>query len=131
GFQVSVERFGLDPSMPPPRPHRFVEDGDIIEVAGVRLRAITTPGHTPGSVSYWCEEAGALCSGDTLFRDSIGRTDFPGGSYAQEMESICNRLLTLPEETIVLPGHMDETTIGYEAKNNPFVREWMLRRQAT
>lgn len=127
GFKMSAARFGLDPSQQPPDPDQFVEDADIVEVAGVRLKAITTPGHTPGSVSYYAEE-GYLFSGDTLFRGSIGRTDLPGGSFNEEMESICNRLLVLPEETIVLPGHMDETTIKFESKHNPFVLEWKIRR---
>ncbi|MFN0096099.1 MAG: MBL fold metallo-hydrolase [Dehalococcoidia bacterium] len=126
GFKMSASRFGLDPSQQPPDPDAFVEDGDIVEVAGVRLKAITTPGHTPGSVSYYAEE-GFLFSGDTLFRGSIGRTDLPGGSFNEEMESICNRLLVLPEETVVLPGHMDETTIKFESKHNPFVLEWKMR----
>jgi glyoxylase-like metal-dependent hydrolase (beta-lactamase superfamily II) len=127
GFRMSAMRFGLDPSQQPPDPDAFVEDGDVVEVAGVRLKAITTPGHTPGSVSYYAEE-GFLFSGDTLFRGSIGRTDLPGGSFNEEMESICNRLLVLPEETVVLPGHMDETTIKFESKHNPFVLEWKMRR---
>jgi hydroxyacylglutathione hydrolase len=128
GFHMSASRFGLDPSQQPPDPDQFVEDADIVEVAGVRLVAITTPGHTPGSVSYYCEEAGALFSGDTLFRGSIGRTDMPGGSFEEEMTSICDRLLILPEETLVLPGHMDQTTIAFEKKHNPFVLEFRMRR---
>ena len=128
GFRMSAARFGLDPGQQPPDPDQFVEDEDIVEVAGVRLRAMTTPGHTPGSVSYYCEEAGALFSGDTLFRGSIGRTDMPGGSHEQEMTSICDRLLVLPEETMVLPGHMEQTTIAFEKKHNPFVLEFRMRR---
>ncbi|MFN0148447.1 MAG: MBL fold metallo-hydrolase [Dehalococcoidia bacterium] len=128
GFKMSASRFGLDPSQQPPDPDQFVEDEDIVEVAGVRLRAMTTPGHTPGSVSYYCEEAGALFSGDTLFRGSIGRTDLPGGSHEEEMNSICDRLLILPDETLVLPGHMEQTTIQFEKKHNPFVLEWRMRR---
>jgi glyoxylase-like metal-dependent hydrolase (beta-lactamase superfamily II) len=128
GFGMAARRFGLDPGQRPPDPTKFVEDGDVVEVAGLRLHAITTPGHTPGSVSYYCEEANALFSGDTLFRGSIGRTDMPGGSFEQEMESICNRLLVLPDETVVLPGHMDETSIAFEKKHNPFVLEWRMRR---
>jgi glyoxylase-like metal-dependent hydrolase (beta-lactamase superfamily II) len=125
GFKMSAARFGLDPSQAPPDPDSFVEDGDVVEVAGLQLRTITTPGHTPGSVSYYVD--GLLFSGDTLFRGSIGRTDLPGGSFEQEMASICDRLLTLPEETIVLPGHMDETTIQFEKAHNPFVLEWQQR----
>ncbi len=128
GFKMSAARFGLDPSQQPPDPDQFVEDEDVVEVAGVRLRAITTPGHTPGSVSYYCEEARALFSGDTLFHGSIGRTDLPGGSFEQEMASICERLLGLPDETAGLPGHVDETTIQFEKKHNPFVLEYRMRR---
>ncbi len=128
GFDMSARRFGLDPSQKPPLPDQFVDDDDIVEVSGVRLRVITTPGHTPGSVSYYCEEAAALFSGDTLFHGSIGRTDLPRGSFDQEMTSICERLLVLPDETAVLPGHMDETTIAFEKKHNPFVLEWRMRR---
>lgn len=127
GFDRSAARFGLDPEQRPPLPENYVEDGDVIEVAGVRLTAITTPGHTPGSVSYYTE--GMLFSGDTLFRGSIGRTDLPGGDYNQEMESICNKLLTLPEETIVLPGHMEQTVIKFEKEHNPFVLDWQQRQR--
>ena len=127
GWQSSAERFGFDVNDPPPDPAAFVTDGDIVEVAGLRLHAITTPGHTPGSVSYYAEE-GLLFSGDTLFRSSIGRTDFPGGDFAQEMTSICDKLLALPDDTTILPGHMAETSIGFERQNNPFVADW-LRQQ--
>lgn len=127
GFGMSAARFGLDPGQKPPEPDQFVEDADVVEVEGVRLLAITTPGHTPGSVSYYCEEAGLLFSGDTLFRGSIGRTDFPGGDFDEEMRSICDRLLVLPDETVVLPGHMEETTVGFEKQQNPFVQQWLMR----
>ncbi len=126
GWKGMAARMGLDVSQGPPDPDMFVKDGDIVEVAGLRLRTITTPGHTPGSVSYYAEE-GMLFSGDTLFRGSIGRTDLPGGSLEQEMASICERLLMLPEETIVLPGHMEETTVAFEKAHNPFVLEWQRR----
>lgn len=122
GFGMSAARFGLHPTQKPPDPDAFVEDMDVVEVEGLQLKAITTPGHTPGSVSYYA--AGMLFSGDTLFRGSIGRTDLPGGDLAQEMTSICDRLLTLPDDTIVLPGHMQETTVAFEKQNNPFVQEW-------
>jgi glyoxylase-like metal-dependent hydrolase (beta-lactamase superfamily II) len=126
GFRSSAARFGLDISQGPPDPDAFVKDGDIVEVAGLQLQTIGTPGHTPGSVSFYAD--GMLFSGDTLFRGSIGRTDLPGGSMEQEMESICNRLLALPDDTIVLPGHMEETSIEFEKRHNPFVLEWLMRR---
>jgi glyoxylase-like metal-dependent hydrolase (beta-lactamase superfamily II) len=128
GWQGLAQRMGLDIEHGPPEPDAFVTDGDIVEVAGLRLQAITTPGHTPGSVSYYTE--GMLFSGDTLFRGSIGRTDLPGGSLEQEMASICDRLLVLPDETVVLPGHMEETSIAFERAHNPFVLEWQQRMRA-
>ncbi len=127
GFKSSAERFGFDPSKPPPDPHLFVSDQDSVEVEGLKLQAIHTPGHTPGSMSYYAE--GMLFSGDTLFRGSIGRTDLPGGSLEEEMTSICTRLLTLPDDTVVLPGHMQETTVGFEKQHNPFVLEWLKHRR--
>ncbi len=119
-------RFGLDPKRPAPAPDGFVADGDVVEVEGLRLQVIETPGHTPGSVSYYTE--GMLFSGDTLFRGSIGRTDMPGGDFDQEMASICDKLLTLPDDTLVLPGHMDETTVLAEKERNPFVLQWSRNR---
>jgi glyoxylase-like metal-dependent hydrolase (beta-lactamase superfamily II) len=111
----------------PPAPDFSPDEGDIVEVEGVQLRVIHTPGHTPGSLSYYTE--GLLFSGDTLFAGSIGRTDLPGGDYEQEMASIIDKLLVLPDETIVLPGHMQETRIGAEKQMNPFVRQELMRRK--
>ena len=111
----------------PPAPDFQPDEGDEIEVEGVKLRVIHTPGHTPGSLSYYTE--GLLFSGDTLFAGSIGRTDLPGGDYDQEMASIIDKLLVLPDDTIVLPGHMQETRIGAEKQMNPFVRQELMRRR--
>ena len=119
-------RFTGQAAEPPPDPDFSPEDGDEIEVAGLKLRVIHTPGHTPGSLSYYTD--GLLFSGDTLFSGSIGRTDLPGGDYDREMASIIDRLLVLPDDTIVLPGHMMETRIGVEKEMNPFVRQEMSRR---
>ena len=112
-----------------PHPDGYVQDGDVVSVAGLDLQVIYTPGHTPGSVSYYVN--GLLFSGDTLFRGSIGRTDFPGGDYDQEMHSIVNRLLELPEDTIVLPGHMMETTLRQERATNPFILQELTRLRDT
>jgi glyoxylase-like metal-dependent hydrolase (beta-lactamase superfamily II) len=113
---------------PPPDPDGLLADGDEIDVDGVKLRVIHTPGHTPGSVSFYVN--GLLFSGDTLFQGSIGRTDLPGGDYDLEMSSIVDRLLALPDDTIVLPGHMAQTTIGQERQRNPYVRMELERRAA-
>lgn len=121
----SAARFlGHEPP-PAPEPAAPLADGDVVEVDGLQLSVLHVPGHTPGSVAYYVD--GLLFSGDTLFRGSVGRTDLPGGSYEQLMHSIVTRLLPLPDETIVLPGHMQETRIGHERKTNPFVAQEMQR----
>jgi glyoxylase-like metal-dependent hydrolase (beta-lactamase superfamily II) len=112
---------------PPPEPDAFIADEDEVDVDGVKLKVIHTPGHTPGSCSFYTE--GMLFSGDTLFRGSIGRTDLPGGDYDLEMASIIDKLLKLPDDTVVLPGHMEETRIGVEKATNPFILMEMRRRQ--
>ncbi len=94
-------------------------DGQSLELAGLRLRAIWTPGHTAGSCCYYDEEHGILFSGDTLFCCSYGRTDLPTGSDADIIRSIRERLLVLPEEVKVYPGHEESSTIGYERRYNP------------
>ncbi len=127
GFTSSASRFRLDPGQRPPLPDQFVADGDTVEVAGLQLRAIETPGHTPGSMSYYTD--GMLFSGDTLFNGSIGRTDLPGGDFEEELSSICDRLFLLPDDTVVLPGHMQETTIRQEKLHNPFALEWLIEQQ--
>jgi glyoxylase-like metal-dependent hydrolase (beta-lactamase superfamily II) len=129
GAAESASRWLGRPVEPPPEPDALLSDGDEVEVQGLKLRVLHTPGHTQGSVSFYTE--GMLFSGDTLFRGSIGRTDLPGGNYEQEMSSIVDRLLALPDETVVLPGHMDETRIGHERQTNPFVLEELARRRGS
>ena len=99
----------------------LIEDGDTIEEAGMTLRVLHTPGHTPGGICLYAEREGLVFSGDTLFADGIGRTDFPGGSMEQLAESIRTRLFTLPAETAVYPGHAMRTTIAHEKAHNPFL----------
>lgn len=99
----------------------YIRDGEIIEVAGMRCRLIATPGHTQGSCCYYFEGDGILISGDTLFQESIGRTDLPTGSYSALIHSVQDKLMLLPDEVKVYPGHGDETSIGHERKYNPFV----------
>jgi glyoxylase-like metal-dependent hydrolase (beta-lactamase superfamily II) len=117
----SVERWNL--TFPqPPDPDRLIVEGDVIEVGELRLEVLFTPGHAPGHVSYYLREHGIVFDGDVLFLKSIGRTDFPGCNHLDLMQSIRNKLLTLPDETVVLSGHGAQTTIGYERVNNPFLR---------
>lgn len=102
-------------------PEISVEDCDHIEIGNMELIFIETPGHTKGGMCIKCGKY--LFSGDTLFRESIGRTDFYGGDYRMLLKSIKEKLYTLPDDTVVLPGHMEQSTIGHEKKRNPFVRE--------
>lgn len=98
----------------------YVKDGQEITIAGMTCKVVHTPGHTIGGCCYYFEEAGFLISGDTLFAESVGRTDFPKGSMSTLVRSIKDRLFVLPEETKVYPGHGDATTIGHEKKYNSF-----------
>jgi glyoxylase-like metal-dependent hydrolase (beta-lactamase superfamily II) len=100
----------------------LVDEPDVIDKAGIRLRVIHTPGHTPGGICLYAEKEGLIFVGDTLFADSVGRTDFPGGNMRQLIEGIKEKLLVLPEETVVYPGHGGRTTIGREKANNPFLQ---------
>lgn len=99
-----------------------LKDGDKFLLGTTELLAMHTPGHTQGSSCIWLPAENLLLAGDTLFRDSIGRTDLPGGDERQILRSIAGKLLALPEETTVVPGHGASTTIGREKKRNPFLR---------
>lgn len=98
----------------------YVKDGEEITIAGMTCKVIETPGHTVGGCCYYFEEAGILISGDTLFQESVGRTDFPTGSMSTLVRSIKDKLFVLPDETQVYPGHGDSTTIKLEKRYNPF-----------
>ena len=97
----------------------FLDDGDEISLLGRTWKVIATPGHTGGSVCYYLEEDKVLFSGDTLFCESYGRTDFPTGSGRDLVSSVVDKLFVLPEEVNVYPGHESQTTIGHEKKYNP------------
>jgi hydroxyacylglutathione hydrolase len=116
--------FGLAIPAPPP-PDRWLNEGQAIRAGALELKVIATPGHTPGGVCLWGEKEGILFSGDTLMRGGIGRTDFPGGSMEALLVSIRTKLLTLPPETIVYPGHGMVTTIGEEKMLNPFLQNYV------
>lgn len=98
-----------------------VADGQVLSLAGYEIRVLHTPGHTPGGVCYYFGSEGIVFSGDTLFRRSVGRTDFAGGSMAELVRSVREKLFVLPEDTKVYPGHMGTTAIGQEKKYNSFV----------
>jgi len=102
----------------PPADH-FIADGEEIRIGNGSLRVLHTPGHSPGSVSLLGD--GFLLSGDTLFMEGVGRTDLAGGSQKQLEKSIREKIMTLPDEIVVLPGHGPHTTIGQERVNNPFL----------
>ncbi len=104
-------------------PADFVlEEGDVVEQAGIKLKVLHTPGHTPGGICLYSEEEGIVFSGDTLFCAGVGRTDFPGGSMTRLIKSIREKLLGLPDETVVYPGHGPVTTIAQEKANNPYLQ---------
>lgn len=109
---------------PPPEPDRLLKDGDTIEVGDLSFTVIHTPGHSPGGIALYGH--GVVFSGDTLFNFGIGRFDLPGCSYQQLMDSL-NRLMALPDETIVLPGHGPKTTIATERSYNPFLGDQPMR----
>jgi glyoxylase-like metal-dependent hydrolase (beta-lactamase superfamily II) len=111
-------------SLTTPVPDRLVTAGDVLELGATRWQVIDTSGHTPGGISFYCPqagEAGVLLAGDALFAGSIGRTDIPGGDHDQLVSNIRLRLLALPPDTLVIPGHGPDTTIGRERAGNPFL----------
>jgi glyoxylase-like metal-dependent hydrolase (beta-lactamase superfamily II) len=101
---------------------RYLQEGDRWQLGDEEVICLFTPGHSPGSLSFYAPQSGWVISGDVLFQGSVGRTDLPGGNMEQLMQSIREQLYVLPDETIVYSGHGPATTIGAEKKNNPFVR---------
>ena len=120
GSSAMLERLQLEKTVEPFR-YEDIADGQVIPAGGVEWKVIATPGHTPGSVCYWCEAWGVLLSGDTLFAGSIGRSDLPGGDYDALIKSLLEKVMTLPGDTDVLPGHGHHTSIAREAASNPFL----------
>ena len=120
-LNLSALGLGKFSSLPP---DRLLRDGDAIEVGDLRLEVLHTPGHTPGGICLLLrrpDEPDVVFTGDTLFAGGVGRTDFPGGSMDELMDSIRVKLLALPEETIIYPGHGPASTIGREKDANPFL----------
>ncbi len=98
----------------------YLQDGEELSPAGFRIKTILTPGHTCGGMCYYVPEDGVLFCGDTLFLQSVGRTDFPTGNMSELVHSVETRLFVLPEDTVVYPGHGSYTSIGFEKQNNPY-----------
>jgi glyoxylase-like metal-dependent hydrolase (beta-lactamase superfamily II) len=123
GLQMQVDTFGLPFQVQKPvAVDRFLVDGDAVSAGGLEAGVLHTPGHTPGSVCFLLEgDQPVVLAGDTLFQRSIGRTDLWGGSASTILESIQGRLMTLPDQTVVITGHGPTTTIGDERRLNPFL----------
>ena len=107
------------PSMDIPKMDEYIKDGDVIKLGKLEIKVIHTPGHTQGGVCFLVENN--LFSGDTIFRESVGRCDLPGGNFNQIVESIEQRIFTLPEDTIIYPGHGKTTTVAWEKEHNKFL----------
>ena len=114
------QMLGVDPSGFS-APDEFIDENDLIQVGASTLQVLYTPGHAAGSICLYCKESGFVVTGDVLFDGSIGRTDLPTGDYDVLRDSIFQKLYTLPDETIVYPGHGPSTTIGKEKISNPFL----------
>lgn len=121
-LDVQANWLGVEP---PPRPDvdQAATDGTKLQLGASEFQVIHTPGHTQGSLCLWIPAENTLVAGDTLFRDSIGRTDLPGGDGRKILQSIKTRLLELPETAVVIPGHGPRTTIGREKERNPFLQD--------
>ncbi len=124
-----AQAFGMDARLEMPPVDVFVEEGDTVQVGGLKLTVLHAPGHSPGSVCYHLDGSpGLVFCGDVLFAGSIGRTDLWGGSYETLMDSIGRKLMTLPDDTRVLSGHGPETSVGAERATNPFRRDFAAAR---
>jgi hydroxyacylglutathione hydrolase len=117
---LSANMYGI-PFEQAPTPEVMLTEGQRLTVGSIELQCLFTPGHSPGSISFYNEKAGVLISGDVLFKQGIGRTDLPLGDYDTLINSIQNKLFLLPDATKVYSGHGPSTTIGFEKLNNPFL----------
>lgn len=110
------------PVTPSPEPKHFIEEGDEITFGNTTLKALLTPGHSPASISFFCEVGNFVIGGDVLFRQSIGRTDLPGGNFNTLINSIKTKFFPLGDDVKVFPGHGPDTTIGFEKKFNSYLQ---------
>lgn len=121
-MQEQAVMFGINEKFKGVEITEYLKDGDIIKVGEGELKVLAVPGHSKGSVALYDQKDGFLIAGDALFKGSIGRTDLPGGDYAELINSIKSKLLTLPGNTTVYPGHGEPTTISDEIRLNPFLK---------
>lgn len=122
---IAAQMYGIPNMQPSPAPSRFIAEGDTITFGETSLKVLFTPGHSPASISFYCEKNHFVIGGDVLFHGSIGRTDLPGGNFETLMESITTQILTLPDRTLVYAGHGPATAVGSEKKTNPFVLQYL------
>lgn len=120
-FLDTTEQYGMPIEKEPPTPEIMLNEGDVFTFGNTSFDIIHLPGHSPGGIAFYHKEQGVLFAGDSLFYESIGRTDLPGGSYNDLISAIKEKLFVLPDNTKVLSGHGPSTTIGYEKANNPFL----------
>ncbi len=121
-FVGVARQYGFPIKETSPTPEKFIAQGELIGFGSTVLESLFTPGHSPASLSFYCEASQFILSGDVLFRESIGRTDLPGGNHKLLLQSIRNQLFTLPDEIKVYSGHGEPTNIGYERLHNPFLK---------
>lgn len=119
-FEATCKRYGLKINSTPPTPKNILSDGDVFKFGNTKLDIIHMPGHSAGSLVFHNIKDKIIISGDVIFKNSIGRTDLPGGNYNELIINIKNKLFSLSEDTLILPGHDVRTTIGEEKNNNPF-----------
>ncbi|MFK8101624.1 MAG: MBL fold metallo-hydrolase [Saprospiraceae bacterium] len=120
-MEMVCRQYGIPDIQISPAPGKYLAAGDEIKFGNSSLKALYTPGHSPASLSFYCEESNFVIAGDVLFQNSIGRTDLPGGDMNTLLTSIRQQLFPLPDDVRVYPGHGPATTIGYEKANNPFL----------
>lgn len=120
-LKQQAQMFGLPISVDDLFIENNLKEGDKLKIGDEEIFVMQIPGHSPGSIVLYAPDSGFVISGDVLFQQSIGRTDLPGGDYKQLIDAICSKLLKLPDETIVYPGHGLETTIKDEKQHNPYI----------
>lgn len=121
GIKEQARMFGLDLPLDNIEISEYIKAGDEIKIGKGTLKVLEVPGHSKGSIALYDKEGGYIITGDALFKGSIGRTDLPGGNYRELIDSIDKELLSLPDDTVVLPGHGPSSTIGEEKQSNPFL----------